>query len=205
MLTLALQQEERARGRVYHRKASTIHGWIVKMRGTFFGSEATRREGISEMKAARALRRYKKEHPERFRKRRGSGGLGNVLWIFPRRSRRGTTHHDGGHAHSHSRTHSSGRHHSSSGRHGSRHGHHGSSRRHHGDRHRHGAYYGESHDGPCLHFHHRVHQHHHGGGTLIAGMLTGKQNLKEKGRYLRQRAAKERKRERHCWSLSPPL
>ena len=66
------QPEERARQR--HKKVSTIHGWVVKMRGTFFGSERTRRAGMREMKEARAIRRYKKEHPEHFRLRGGSGG-----------------------------------------------------------------------------------------------------------------------------------
>ena len=54
------------------------------MRGTFFGSEATRRAGIREMQQARAIRRYKKEHPEQFRNGNGGGGL---LWIFPGRRR----------------------------------------------------------------------------------------------------------------------
>ena len=187
------------------------------MRGTFFGSEATRAAGIREMQDARALRRYKKEHPEQFR---GRNRGGNILWIFPRRSQRNgdrdrghhghASSHAHSHAHSHSHTHSSGgRHHSSNGRHPSSSGRHPSSsgrhhdsrhgsHRRHGDRHHgHGAYYGESHDGPCLHFHHRVHPHHRGTGTLIAGILTGNRDLKEKGRYLQHKAAKSRRREKH--------
>ncbi|KAI0772025.1 hypothetical protein BD413DRAFT_612856 [Trametes elegans] len=121
--------EERARRRHRH-KASTVHGWVTKMRGTFFGNESTRRQGIREMKEARAVRRYKQEHPEMFRNR---GGRKTILWIFPRRSRRGAHHHRSrshsqshgrhGHAHSHSHSHPHSHTHSHSRSH-SRHHHH---------------------------------------------------------------------------------
>ncbi|KAI0321988.1 hypothetical protein OF83DRAFT_109864 [Amylostereum chailletii] len=39
------------------RKASTIHGWLCKMRGTIMGNEAVRRRGRYEMKRAKANRR----------------------------------------------------------------------------------------------------------------------------------------------------
>ncbi|TBU23507.1 hypothetical protein BD309DRAFT_997213 [Dichomitus squalens] len=171
-------ETERAHRR-YQRKASTIHGWVVKMRGTLFGSESTRRAGIREMREAAAIRRYKKEHPEQFRGRAKSGG---VFWIFPRRSTRSRSHrrHD----------HRDDRHHRSHSRRDDRH----RDRRDH--RERPNAYYGERDHGPCLHFHHRVKPHHHGHGTYLAGVLTGNHHLREKGRELKERAAKERRRER---------
>ncbi|KAI0824707.1 hypothetical protein BC628DRAFT_1419815 [Trametes gibbosa] len=179
-------EEDRARRR-HHRKASTVHGWVTKMRGTFLGSESTRRLGLREMKEARAMRRYKKEHPEAFRNRnRSGGGGGTVLWIFPRRSRR-HAHEDHHHrSHSHGHAHSHGHSHSHSHSHSRR-------RRHHDDyddRHR------QRH--PWLHFHHhRVKSYHHGLGTYIAGILRGNRNMREKGRYLMRMAHKERRRERH--------
>ncbi|KAH9927175.1 uncharacterized protein BXZ73DRAFT_102763 [Epithele typhae] len=173
--------EERGRGR-HQRKASIIHGWVVKMRGTFFGSEATRRAGIREMRDAHAIRRYKKEHPERFR----GGGGGRIFWIFPRRAPR----HENGHGH-HERSRSRG--------HGHHDGRHHSSDRHHHDRphrsHSH-AYHGEAHRGQFLHFPHRVKPHHHGVGTWLAGIFSGRRHLKDKGRHIRERAEKERRRER---------
>ncbi|KAI0663206.1 hypothetical protein C8Q70DRAFT_956583 [Cubamyces menziesii] len=168
------------------------------MRGTLLGSETTRRQGIREMKEARAIRRYKHEHPEVFRNRDNT-----VLWIFPRRStRRDHHHHPGHHAPSHSHSHSHSHTHSHSHSHSRSH----SRRRHHDDPHyddrRHHHYddryrerYSERH--PCLHFHHRVKPHHHGVGTFLAGLLMGNRDLKEKGRYLRHLAAKERRKERH--------
>ncbi|KAI9001356.1 hypothetical protein BD414DRAFT_474410 [Trametes punicea] len=176
--------EDRARRR-HHHKASTVHGWLTKMRGTLLGSESTRRRGIREMREARAIRRYKQEHPEAFRGRNGN----TILWIFPRRSTRRTHHHHShhhGHAPSHSHSHSH-----------SRHRHH---RRHHGDSHhryddRYRERYSKRH--PFLHFHHRVRPHHHGVGTYLAGLFLGNRHLREKGRYLMSLARKERHRERH--------
>ncbi|KAI0053820.1 hypothetical protein FA95DRAFT_1592095 [Auriscalpium vulgare] len=42
-------------------KASTIHGWLVKMRGTLIGSESIRQAGRREMKEARAIRAYRRQ------------------------------------------------------------------------------------------------------------------------------------------------
>ena len=42
-------------------KASTVHGWLVKWRATFSGNERLRKEGIREMREAKAVREYKKE------------------------------------------------------------------------------------------------------------------------------------------------
>lgn len=42
-------------------KASTIHGWLVKWRATFTGNERLRKEGIREMREAKAVRERKKQ------------------------------------------------------------------------------------------------------------------------------------------------
>ncbi|KAI1786657.1 hypothetical protein LXA43DRAFT_897586 [Ganoderma leucocontextum] len=164
------------------RKASTIHGWLVKMRGTLLGRESTRRVGIREMREAAAVRKYKKQHPEQFRGR----PKGSVFWIFPKRSTRARSrsHHDrrdDRHDRSHSRR----------------------DDRHHRDRHdrrdyreRPNAYHGERGHGPCLHFHHRVKPHYHGHGTYLAGVLTGRHHVRDKGMQLKERGEKERRRER---------
>ncbi|KAG1815589.1 uncharacterized protein BJ212DRAFT_1447226 [Suillus subaureus] len=41
-------------------KASTFHGWLVKWRATFSGNEHLRREGMREMREAKAMREYKR-------------------------------------------------------------------------------------------------------------------------------------------------
>lgn len=43
------------------RKASTIHGWVTKLRGTLIDDESIRRNGIREMRYARRIREWKKE------------------------------------------------------------------------------------------------------------------------------------------------
>ncbi|TFL00543.1 hypothetical protein BDV98DRAFT_569189 [Pterulicium gracile] len=50
-------------------KASTVHGWLAKMRGTLAGNERLRSEGMREMREAKAIRRYKRE-------RKAKGGTG---------------------------------------------------------------------------------------------------------------------------------
>lgn len=45
----------------YRHKASTIHGWVTKLRGTLLGNEATRRRGIREMEDAKIIRRAKRK------------------------------------------------------------------------------------------------------------------------------------------------
>ncbi|KAF5358942.1 hypothetical protein D9758_004768 [Tetrapyrgos nigripes] len=44
-------------------KASTMHGWLAKMRGTLLGDETLRSQGIREMKEAKAVRQYYKQNP----------------------------------------------------------------------------------------------------------------------------------------------
>ncbi|KAG1755505.1 hypothetical protein EDB19DRAFT_1661731 [Suillus lakei] len=41
-------------------KASSFHGWLVKWRATFSGNERLRREGIDEMREAKAVREYER-------------------------------------------------------------------------------------------------------------------------------------------------
>ncbi|KAG2060099.1 hypothetical protein BDR06DRAFT_544540 [Suillus hirtellus] len=41
-------------------KPSVFHGWLVKWRATFSGNEQLRREGIREMREAKAIKRQKK-------------------------------------------------------------------------------------------------------------------------------------------------
>ncbi|EIW61496.1 uncharacterized protein TRAVEDRAFT_18191 [Trametes versicolor FP-101664 SS1] len=188
--------------RRHRRKASTVHGWVTKMRGTLLGSENTRRQGLYEMKEARAIRRHKQEHPEAYRTRNRSNG-GTILWIFPRRSRRRPEReHDHGHrshshGHAHSNSHSHGHSHSHGGHAHSNSRSHSRRRRHH-DEPRYDDRYRERHSRrhPFLHFHHRVRPHHHGVGTFIMGCLLGKRDMRDKGRYLMRLAHKERRRER---------
>ena len=40
-------------------KASTVRGWLVKWRATFSGNERLRKEGIREMREAKAVREYR--------------------------------------------------------------------------------------------------------------------------------------------------
>ncbi|GJE84264.1 hypothetical protein PsYK624_003400 [Phanerochaete sordida] len=63
--------------RPYSSKASTIHGWVTKMRGTLVGNERTRSKGIREMKAAKAIRQYKRQRAKdrRARGQSSQGGL----------------------------------------------------------------------------------------------------------------------------------
>ena len=64
----------------YRHKASTIHGWVTKLRGTLLGNEATRRRGIREMEDARTIRKAKRKFAsERSGQRSG-------LFAFFRRS-----------------------------------------------------------------------------------------------------------------------
>lgn len=45
----------------HSRKASTIHGWVTKLRGTLIDDESIRKRGIREMQYARRIREWKKE------------------------------------------------------------------------------------------------------------------------------------------------
>ncbi|KAF8138489.1 hypothetical protein EV363DRAFT_1393936 [Boletus edulis] len=42
-------------------KPSTVHGWLVKWRATFSGNERLRKEGIREMREAKAARELKRQ------------------------------------------------------------------------------------------------------------------------------------------------
>ncbi|KAL4249114.1 hypothetical protein ABKN59_005780 [Abortiporus biennis] len=53
----------------YRHKASTIHGWVTKLRGTLLGDEAVRRRGIREMRDAKTTRKYKKLRAAEMRRR----------------------------------------------------------------------------------------------------------------------------------------
>ncbi|KAH9938353.1 uncharacterized protein B0H18DRAFT_949724 [Fomitopsis serialis] len=59
-----------------HSKASTIHGWVTKMRGTLVDDERIRKRGIREMEHARRIREWKKE------KGVADQGNGNLLFSF---------------------------------------------------------------------------------------------------------------------------
>ncbi|KAI0346790.1 hypothetical protein BDW22DRAFT_1351067 [Trametopsis cervina] len=65
--------------RPYNQKYSTIHGWVTKLRGTLLDNETVRREGIREMRAAKAVRQWKKKNPPSKRKAGGSSSGGGVF------------------------------------------------------------------------------------------------------------------------------
>lgn len=87
--------------RPYSSKASTIHGWVTKMRGTLVGNERTRWKGIKEMKTAKAIRQYKRQRAKerRARGQKQGGGLFSFLGLGSKKrstkskssSRSGTT------------------------------------------------------------------------------------------------------------------
>ncbi|KAI0787043.1 hypothetical protein BC629DRAFT_1593576 [Irpex lacteus] len=51
-----------------------IHGWVTKLRGTLSDNEKVRRAGIHEMRAAKAVRKWKKERSNRKGSSSSSGG-----------------------------------------------------------------------------------------------------------------------------------
>lgn len=53
---------------------STFHGWLVKWRATFSGNERLRREGIREIREAKAMREYKRQQ-KRAKSGRAKPGL----------------------------------------------------------------------------------------------------------------------------------
>ncbi|GBE80019.1 hypothetical protein SCP_0212210 [Sparassis crispa] len=173
----------------HHKKASTVHGWVTKMRGTLIDNESVRRLGIREMREARAIREYKhnwaRERRERGRESDHSlWGIFSIFSVFSSPK-----------SHSPPKLRASGRHHSSrphhsSGRHHSGRGYHDKSDHHrdlgHSNR-------GES---SCMHFPHRTKPYHHGHGTRLRGILTGNRELAAIGREMNERAARERQKER---------
>ncbi|EIN10885.1 hypothetical protein PUNSTDRAFT_132948 [Punctularia strigosozonata HHB-11173 SS5] len=55
--------------------SSTVHGWLVKWRGTFSGNEKLRSQGIREMREAAARRKYYKENPQSRPRAKPSSGI----------------------------------------------------------------------------------------------------------------------------------
>ncbi|TFK55446.1 hypothetical protein OE88DRAFT_1804302 [Heliocybe sulcata] len=53
--------------------ASTVHGWLMKWRGTFSGDEALRKQGMREMREAKAVRAYRQQKGGGRKKSSGSG------------------------------------------------------------------------------------------------------------------------------------
>ncbi|KAI6105860.1 hypothetical protein F5141DRAFT_1126450 [Pisolithus sp. B1] len=78
-------------------KASTVHGWLVKWRATFSGNESLRKKGIAEMREAKAVREWKKQHKSARRSKKGAKSpLGISFFFFgkeKKRTRRPSTHH----------------------------------------------------------------------------------------------------------------
>jgi len=64
-------------------KASTVHGWLAKMRGTLVGNESLRSRGMREMREARAIRAHIKE-----KKAQQSSSKGGVLSFFGGKTRK---------------------------------------------------------------------------------------------------------------------
>ncbi|KAA1466691.1 hypothetical protein DENSPDRAFT_890375 [Dentipellis sp. KUC8613] len=75
MNVLAIEWDADAARRRHKPKASTIHGWLCKMRGTLMGNESVRREGRYEMKEARAIRAYRKQRSQQQKKQAGGFSL----------------------------------------------------------------------------------------------------------------------------------
>ncbi|KAJ3736537.1 hypothetical protein DFJ43DRAFT_1150243 [Lentinula guzmanii] len=78
--------------------ASTMHGWLAKMRGTLIGNEELRSRGMREMKDAKAYRRHRKVAKSKGK----SSGQGFSLFgrkPTPQRTNSGNVtrgHHGGG-------------------------------------------------------------------------------------------------------------
>lgn len=69
-----------------YRKASTIHGWITKLRGTLTDNERVRSRGIREMREARAIRAHMKKKGSRGRGAwSGRGGIIRWFSFWPSR------------------------------------------------------------------------------------------------------------------------
>ncbi|KAG2156238.1 hypothetical protein DEU56DRAFT_723517, partial [Suillus clintonianus] len=62
-------------------KASTLHGWLVKWRATFSGNERLRREGMREMREAKAMREYLRQQKVAKRAKNGQAKSG-LLSMF---------------------------------------------------------------------------------------------------------------------------
>ncbi|KIP10681.1 hypothetical protein PHLGIDRAFT_209349 [Phlebiopsis gigantea 11061_1 CR5-6] len=85
-------------------KASTIHGWVTKWRGTFSGNERTRSEGIREMRTAQAIRQWKRKHRASSHTRgQHGGGLFSLSFLAPGSHSRSSSSKKGSKRHGSSR------------------------------------------------------------------------------------------------------
>ncbi|KAF9491347.1 hypothetical protein BDN71DRAFT_1452943 [Pleurotus eryngii] len=67
--------------------ASTMHGWLTKLRGTLLDDEKTRWKGIQEMKEARAIRRWKKQREAQHRASGHGHRIGRLFSIFGKKKK----------------------------------------------------------------------------------------------------------------------
>ncbi|CAL1701143.1 unnamed protein product [Somion occarium] len=150
----------------YRHKASTIHGWVTKLRGTLLDNEAVRRQGIREMQDAKRARQWRKQRKAE-RRMRSSGRTNGFLSLFtgsrslkkrsPKRSqstRAVVVHRDS-----------------------SRH-------RSHKDKQ------------PFMHFPNRTKPSHHGRGTVLRGYVMQDKKMISRGKSMNRKAARERDHER---------
>ncbi|KAF9226634.1 hypothetical protein BS17DRAFT_775914 [Gyrodon lividus] len=63
-------------------KASIVHGWLVKWRATFSGNEPLRKEGMREMREAKAVREWEKQRKAVRRVKAGASKSSFSLWPF---------------------------------------------------------------------------------------------------------------------------
>ncbi|KAG2369634.1 hypothetical protein BDR07DRAFT_1266900 [Suillus spraguei] len=70
-------------------KASAFHGWLVKWRATFSGNEHLRREGIREIREAKAMREYKgqRKATKRAKNGRAKPGLFSIFSFWKTKPR----------------------------------------------------------------------------------------------------------------------
>ncbi|KIJ20323.1 hypothetical protein PAXINDRAFT_96544 [Paxillus involutus ATCC 200175] len=63
-------------------KASIVHGWLVKWRATFSGNEPLRKEGMREIREAKAVREWEKQRRAARRTTGGASKSSFSLWPF---------------------------------------------------------------------------------------------------------------------------
>ncbi|KAG2077235.1 hypothetical protein BDR04DRAFT_1001624 [Suillus decipiens] len=71
-------------------KASAFHGWLVKWRATFSGNEHLRREGMREIREAKAMREYKRQQKaaKSAKNGRAKPGLFSIFSFWKTKSRK---------------------------------------------------------------------------------------------------------------------
>lgn len=91
---VTLQRDLRRDGskRPYNQKASTIHGWVTKLRGTLSGNERTRTRGIREMRAAKATRQYRRKRAAERKARGRSSGSGLFAFLGLGKKKKSSRH-----------------------------------------------------------------------------------------------------------------